>query len=480
MATIADSTASSLSSSILSSLGSLSGTNSTIGANLNVSALVTSLVAADRRAPQTQLTNQTNKTDSEISAVGALMGALGTFQTALQKLANPTSFNANATTSSNKDIVTATVDSTAGTGTYGVQVLALAQAQQLTSGAIVGGSSAAVGTGTLTIGQGTNSFNVTIDSTNNTLAGMAAAINSATGNTGIQATVLTEQNGSHLVLTASQTGAASAFTVTASGGNGGLAQLNYNATTKNLTQQQAAQDSHIKIAGFDHYNATNSVNDAVTGVTLNLQSAVPGTTVTVSVAADSSGTASLVSSFVSAYNQLQSTVSALDSYDPTTKSAGLMLGDATLANIESQLRFDLSSTVSTASGTYNSLSSLGVTKQADGKLAVDTTKLNAAMAANPDAVAQVFASGDGVATRLNSDIVTQLQSGGPLASRSQQLQQTLSDIKTRTTNLDERMAAVQQTYTAQFTALETLLAKMQTTSSYLTQQFNALLKTSGN
>ncbi|MDB6090233.1 MAG: hypothetical protein JWN85_3017, partial [Gammaproteobacteria bacterium] len=116
----------------------------------------------------------------------------------------------------------------------------------------------------------------------------------------------------------------------------------------------------------------------------------------------------------------------------------------------------------------------------DGKLAVDTTKLNAAMAANPDAVAQVFSSGDGVATRLNNDIVTQLQSGGPLASRNQQLQQTLTDIKTQTANLDERMAAVQATYTAQFTALETMLAKMQATSSYLTQQFNALLKTSGN
>lgn len=475
MATVPDTTASSLSSSVLSSLGSLSGTNSTIGANLNVSALVTQLVAAERLAPQTQITNETNTTNTEISSLGTLMGALGTFQSALQKVADPAAFNANVTSSSNSNIVTATVSSAAGTGSYGVQVLALAQAHQLSSGAFPGGSSATVGTGTLTIGQGSKTFKVTIDSTNDTLSGIAAAINSASGNTGVQATILTETNGAHLVLTASQTGAASAITVTTA--DSGLAQLNYNATTKNLTELQPAQDSHIQIAKFDHYSGTNSVSDAVTGVTFNLQSAVPGTTATVSVTPDKSATATLVSSFVSAYNQLQSVLSGLDSYDPSTNTAGAMLGDATLAGIKNQLRIDLSNTVTTAPGTYNSLSSIGVTKQADGTLALDTTKLSAAMAQSPDAVAQIFASGNGIATRLNNDIVTQLRTGGPLSARNQQLQQTLGDIKTQTANLDERMAAVQANYTAQFTALETLLAKMQTTSSYLTQQFNALLKT---
>src|SRR5260370_843685 len=188
MATIPDSTASSLASSIISSLGTLSGTTSNVGSNLNISALVTQLVAADRAAPQAQITRETNST----------------------------------------------------------------------------------------------------------MSGIAAAINSAPGNTGVQATILTEQGGAHLVLTASQTGAASAITVTTA--DSGLAQLNYNATTKNLTQLQAAQDSHVQIAMFDHYSATNTVSDAVTGVTFNLQSAVPGTTATVSVTPDTSGTASLVSS----------------------------------------------------------------------------------------------------------------------------------------------------------------------------------------
>ena len=110
MATIPDTTASSLASSILSSLGTLSGTTSNVGSNLNISALVTQLVAADRSAPQAQITRQTNSTNGEVSALGSLMGALGTFQSALQKVADPTAFNANKASSSNSAVVTATVE----------------------------------------------------------------------------------------------------------------------------------------------------------------------------------------------------------------------------------------------------------------------------------------------------------------------------------------------------------------------------------
>ena len=474
MATVATPTSSSLSSTILGSLGSLSGGNSTVGANLNVSALVTQLVAADRAPRQSVLDAQQTSATAEVSALGALKSALATFQSTAQTLAAAGAFNSNATSSSNPQVVTSTVDATAGTGSYTVQVVALAQAEQLASGAITGGTSATVGTGTLTIGQGTGSFNVTIDSTNNTLAGIAAAINGATGNTGVQATILNESGGAHLLLTATNTGAASAITVTAAGGDGGLNQLNYNATTKSMTELQQAQDSHIKISNFDHFSPTNAVSDAITGVTLNLVSASPGTNVTVGVSADTSGISTLVSQFVSSYNTLAQTISTLDSYDAASKTAGPLLGDAALSGIETQMRQDLSNAVSSASGTYNTLSSIGVTKLADGTLAFDPNKLSSALAANPDSVAQVFASGDGVAVRLNADLNAALSSGGAISSRTTYLEQQLTDLASENTDLDEQMATVQANYTAQFTALETLLAQLQTTSNYLTQQFEAM------
>ncbi len=476
MATVADPTSNSLSSTILGSLGSLSGSNSTVGANLNVSALVTQLVAADRAPKQNILDAQTTTDSAEISALAQLKSSLSTFQTAVQALGQAAAFNTTATSSSNPQIVTATTNSSAGTGSYTVQVLALAKAEQLASGVIAGGASATVGTGSLTIGQGANSFTVSIDSTDNTLQGIATAINQASGNTGVQATILNESGGSHLLLTSTQTGAASAITVTAAGGDGGLAQFNYNATTKNMSEQQKAQDSDIMIGTFEHTAATNAVSDAVTGVTFNLQSAAVGTNVTVTVTPDNSSISNLVGTFVSSYNSLAATISSLDSYDASTSTAGPLLGDATLQAIETSLRQDLSNSVSTAASSYNSLSGIGVTKLADGTLAFDPTKLSAALAASPDSVAQIFASGNGVAVRLNADLNSALGSQGAISTRTTQLQGDLTDLKAKNSDLDEQMATLQANYTAQFTALETLLAQLQTTSNYLTQQFALMQK----
>ncbi len=476
MPSVTDSTASSLSSSILGSLGSLSGSNSTVGAsNLNVAALVSQLVAADRAPRQAVLDAQKTTDTAEVSALGVLKSALGNFQSAVQALATPTAFNSNTASTSNSQVLTAAAGAGAGTGTYTIQVVALAQSQQLASGVIAGGASGTVGTGTLTIGQGSNSFTVTIDSTDNTLQGIANAINGATGNTGVQATILNEAGGSHLLLTSSKTGAANSITVTAAGGDGGLNQLNYNGTTQNMTQLQAAQDSHIKIGTFDHYSSTNSVSDAVSGVTFNLVAASPGTNVTVSVTPDNSGISSLVGKFVSAYNAMWATISQLDSYDASTKVAGPLLGDAALTGIENKLRQDLSNSVTTAPGAFNSLSTIGVTKQADGTLAFDPSKLANALAQSPDSVAQIFASGDGVATRINVDLNGALDiSSGAIGTRMTQLNNDLGDIANKNGELDAQMAQIQANYTAQFTALENLLAQLQTTSNYLTQQFTAM------
>ena len=469
-------TATALSSSVLSTLSTLSGNNSTVGAKLDVNALVTQLVAADRAPRQNIITSQQTADTAEVSALGALKSALSTFQTAAQALAAPAAFNTSKATSSNSQIVSATTDATAGTGSYTVQVAALALSHQLASGVIVGGSTAVIGTGTLTFGQGAKSFAVTIDTTDNTLQGIANAINSAPGNSGVQATILTESGGAHLLLTASQTGAASAITVTASGGDGGLSQLNYNAGTKNMSELQPAQDSHIKIGTFDHFASTNAVSDAVTGVTFNLASASPGTNVTVSVSPDNTNITSLVSTFVSAYNTLAGTISTLDSYDPTSKTAGALLGDATLSGIERQLRQDLSKAVGSAAGSYNTLSSIGVTKLADGTLSFNAAKLSTALTQSPDAVAQIFASGDGVAARLDKDISNALSSAGAVGTRIGQLNTDLRNLQRKNSDLDTQMAALQTSYTAQFTALDRLLAQLQTTSSFLTQQFALLQK----
>ncbi len=105
-----------------------------------------------------------------------------------------------------------------------------------------------MGTGKITITYGDKSFDVDIDDTKNT-ANVRDAINKATGNTGVQATLLNEQNGTRLVLTSAKTGADNTIKIAVTGGDGGLAQLAYSGTdTATMTQMQGAQDAHIKIA----------------------------------------------------------------------------------------------------------------------------------------------------------------------------------------------------------------------------------------
>ncbi len=271
---------------------------------------------------------------------------------------------------------TATSSGKAATGSYDLKVIALAKAQQLASGPIAGGATGVVGTGKPTFTYGDKTFDVTIDSTNNTLGNIRDAINKASGNTGVQATILNESGGSRLVLTSAQTGAANTIKVAVTGGDGGLAQLAYDGVApSSVTQLQPAQDAHIKISDqYDHYSASNVVTGLVDDVTLTLKS-TSDDPVTLSVGEDTAALKQKVTAFVNAYNSLYPSFSKLRAYDPNTKAAGPMLGDALLRGIESKIGLDLSNPVDGVTGDFKTLASLGITRQTDGTLRLDSAKL---------------------------------------------------------------------------------------------------------
>lgn len=443
-----------------------------IGSGLDINSLVEKLVAAERAPADAQLTRRETKATLQVSAIATLKGALSSFKGTLDPLKSTTSFNPHKATSSDEKVLTASAAGSAATGSYPIQVIDLAQPHQLASNPFASGSTAVVGTGTLTITQGGRSFDVTIDSTNNTLANIRDAINKAPGNTGVQATIINEQNGSRLVLTSAKTGAAQAIRVTRTGGDGGLDQLVYNpGTLTNLTQLQAAQDAHIKIATFDHYSTSNTVTGAIDGMTLNLVAkTAPNTPVTVTVSNDTGQLINAVKKFVDGYNSLNKTVADLRSYDPTTRKAGPLLGDALLRGVEDQIRADLVNPVAGLTGDYRTFASLGITKQADGTLQLDEAKFTAALDADRNSVAAVFGSEDGVAARLYSHIEARLKSDAGIEARNQSLQKELTRIEDDKDALETRMALIEERYRKQFTAMDTLLASLTTTSNYLAQQ----------
>lgn len=452
-----------------------------LGSGLDINSLVTQLVAAEKKAPQAQITRAQTATVTTISALGNLKGALGAFNTALNNLKTLDAFSGRTATSSEPDTFTASASTTAAPGTYEIEVVQLAQANQLRSTAFVGGAGSTVGTGTLTINVGSNTFQVGVGASANTLAGIRDAINQATGNTDrVRATIVNATDGAHLVLTSQTTGAASAITISQEGGDGGLSRLAYDTqNTVNYPDAVAAQDSIVAVAGFTRSSPTNTVTDVIDGITLTLLEEDAGEIHTLTVAADKNTVKTRIKTFVDQYNAMQSTLASLRSYEPTTKVAGPLLGDAMLRGIESDIRAKMTD-VAGGSTVFRTLASIGITTQKNGSLVLDDAKLTAAMNSNYDEVAKLFGGENGIATRLSNSITPRLAVDAELDVRSKRLNTKSVELQKQQATLETRMADVERRYKAQFTALDSLLSKLQSTSSFLTQQLSSISKIGSN
>ncbi|MGH8219253.1 MAG: flagellar filament capping protein FliD [Steroidobacteraceae bacterium] len=456
------------------------GSGAAGGSVIDVSSLVSELVSATQAPQESLISNQTQAASSRISALGTFKSALSTFQSSLGALATPGAFGAVSASSSDPTAFTATADSSAVPATYSVEVSGLAQGQQLVSKAFSGGSAAVVGTGTLQVSLGGTSFNVSIDASNDTVAGIAAAINSATGNPGIAASVVTGNDGAHLVLTSSLTGAANTLQVSETDGGNALSDLAYSsANTDNYTEPSQPQDASFSIAGVDYTSPSNTVTDALSGVTLNLVGNTTSAT-TLTVSTNLTAAQGNIDAFVSAYNSLQGTLSSLGSYDQTTDTAGPMLGNALLSGIQNQIRNSLYSIVNTGSATYDSLASIGITTNKDGTLSVNDATLSAALSADFSAVSQLFSnSTSGVATTLNTQLTEALGANGAVTADSQTLVQQENALTQQSDQLNTQMAALTASLTQQYSSLNTLLSSLQSTSSYLSEAFATLPQVQG-
>jgi flagellar hook-associated protein 2 len=448
-----------------------------LGSGLDINSLVTQLVAAEKQAPQAQITRAQTSTVTTISALANLKGALGTFNTALDSLKTLDAFTGRTSVSSEPEVFTATASSTAAAGTYDIEVLQVASAHQLKSKEFASGAGQVLGTGTLTIKVGTDTFQVAIDATHNTVAGIRDAINQATGNTDfVRATIINATDGAHLVLSGTATGEANAITVSQSGGNGGLAALEYNpGLLTHYTEGRPAQDSIVAVAGFARHSTTSVVTDVIDGVTLNLLKGDEGEIHTLTVATDKTTVSARIKTFVDKYNEMEKTIAGLRSYEPTTKKAGPLLGDALLRGIESDIRSKLTD-VNGGSSVFRTLASVGITTQKDGTLTLDNTKLGAALDSNFDEVAKLFGSENGVAARLSATITPRLASGSDLEVRNQGLTAKSVALQKQQSDLEARMLVVEARYRKQFTALDSLLSNLQNQSSFLTQQLGSIAK----
>mgnify|MGYP003439536471 FL=1 len=443
-----------------------------ISSGLDVNAIVAQLVAAERAPSAQRIQRQETRLTTQISALGAMRGALATLQSAVEPLKTVSSFQTRAVASSNEGVFTATATSSAAPGSFEIKVVQLASAQKIASNAFAGGAPTVVGTGTLSISAGVRSFDVVIDDTNNTLAGIRDAINTAPNNTAVRATIVTTGDGSRLVISARESGAVNTLQVVAAGGDGGLAALEYSAggPSGNYTQLAAAADSLVRIEGFDVAGSTNTVSGAIDGVTLTLEGTAPGALQTVTVGNDSEASSERIKKFIADFNTTASLLANLRRFNPTSREAGPLMGDALLRNVESDIRRQIAAPTTGASPPYTTLASIGITTTKEGALQLDEAKLNAALAADFDSVGRLFGSDDGIAARLDASLDRVLVGEGQLDNRTNNLRGQKRTLGTDREALDRRMVAVEARYRAQFSALDVALAGLQSTANFLTQQ----------
>jgi len=444
------------------SSGGGSITSTGIGSGLNIGAIVSSLTTAFGAAQTTQLTNAQTSLDSQVSAFGTFTAALDTLKLALPALEDPSQLASFAATVADKNIATASTGSSAVAGSYSLLVNNLATAAVATSAAL--SSTAAVGSGTLTIAVGGLSADITIDTTNNTLAGIAAAINSASNNPGVSASVITTTDGSRLVLTGTRTGLANQITVTPSGGNGGLASLALTSVP--------AQDASFSINGFPATSGSNVVTGAITGVTINLVGAsAPQTPTTLTISPDTTSAQASIDKFVTALNGVLSSIQSLSGYDPSTQTAGPLNGNATLEAFQSQLQRILGQVVG-GTGGAKSLTDLGINAGTDGSYATDDTKLGNALSASLASIGKLLGGANGIATQLSNLVDGYIKPGGLLDTINKGLQTSLSSVEDQQTALSAQLAAYSARLTAQYNAMDAAVAQLKQMQTFLNAEFN--------
>jgi flagellar hook-associated protein 2 len=232
--------------------------------------------------------------------------------------------------------------------------------------------------------------------------------------------------------------------------------------TFDTTPAMAANDGGQSVT-----RTSNTISDAIPGVTLTL---LTTGTATIDAHLDTPSIAQPINGFVDAYNKLNATLQQLTNYvGPGNVNNGALLGDSTLQSIISQIKLTINSTVSSATGDYNSLNQLGVSFDKKGVMSLDSTKLNAALAGNLTSVANVFASTNGVATQLNTKITQYLDSKGALSTQQDSLNKTLTQLTTDKAAVNARLAATQKTLQAQYIAMDTAVSQFKNTGTFLTQ-----------
>lgn len=466
----------------------MAGTSvSGIGTGIDTKSIVTALVNAEKAPKQNQIDTQTEKTQTTLSAIGSLKSALETFQSALDKLNTMSSFIGLSAKSSDEKVATVVSSNSAVNGSYTLNVSNLASSSKVATQIMATDATTSVA-GKLTITQGSasgtgTSYDIDIPA-GASLTGVRDAINQQLQTKGITANILSDANGSRLVLSSTTTGAGTDLSISTQDSALSSFQVDGTAQTKDASGNLVSgfvdarpKDASFTIDGLAMTSASNTLDKTISGLTVNLVSTGSST---VEVSTDKEGLKKSVQTFVDAYNALISTTSSLTkvsstvSSSSTSTSAAALTGDATVRSLLSDIRNELVNTQSSNSTGISMLSQLGIMTKQDGTLEVNSTKLDKALTENYSAVSGFFTGDTGILKRLDNKVDSYTASKGILDNRKTSLQSTLDSLSDQQDALDLRIENLQTALSAKYNAMDSLVAQLNATSTSVLTTLNAL------
>jgi len=458
-------------------------TSAGLGSGLAVESIISQLMQLERQ-PITQLQSRISTVDARLSALGRVKSAMSALQTAANDIKTAAGFSVFKTAVGDSTVLSAAAGSTASVANHSVEVKSLAATQKLAAQGLPS-STSAIATGTLTLELGTLSggaytadpartYTINIDTNNNTLEGLRDAINALDAD--VTASIVNDgsANPARLVLSPKDSGTSNVIRTS------GLTGFDFDPTAPlagSMEQTVEAKDATVIVDGITITKSSNVITDALEGVTLNLLASNDGNPTTLDVSQDVGAVKAKIEAFANAYNELNKLIRSETSFSADSGKAGTLNSDASVRSIRDQLRQIASSDLSSAVGGLTRLSDIGITFSVEGAMTIDSSALDEALADPSLDVSGLFAgssSVDGLATQISDRLTSLLGVGGTIESRTDSYNQTKDGFNDRIDQLELRMTTIEARYRRQYSALDSLVASMNTTGSFLSQQLTSL------
>jgi flagellar hook-associated protein 2 len=437
------------------------------GQGIDVSSLVQQ-VLSEQSGQLTQWQSQESTLQTQASALTSINTDLTSLATAVSALSDPLgALTAQAATSSDTSVLTATTQGSSTAGTHQITVTSLATAGSVYTAPLASGDKSFLANGAtsgdiqVTIGGTTQNIAITQGS-NDTLNTLASYINRQ--NWGVTANVVTDANGARLALFSQLTGTAGALNIT------------NNTTALSFQTPSGGTNASLTVDGIPISSASNTVSGVIPGITLNLVNASPNSSVQLTVGSDATQVTQAINNFVSAYNQVISDINSQYTVNAATNSEGPLGSDTALRQLQQSLLGDATYSVSGDGGLVN-LASLGINMNDDGTLTVDTSQLSNVIATNPSAVQNFFqnSSSTGFANSFNGDLTNLTNPiDGVLNADLAANQAEQTDLNNSISNFQQQLSAQQQQLTNEFSQVDASLQSYPLLLQEVTQSLGAL------